>query len=83
MLAHRNAQTGEEVLPPHELVRLAIPRRTYTQSHMDYVLEVIESVWRRREAIAGVRIVTAPCALRHFRAKFERLPLPAASPAAS
>jgi len=56
----------------HELVRLAIPRRTYTQSHMDYVLEVIESVWRRRETIGGVRIASAPPVLRHFRAKFDR-----------
>ncbi|HET9326118.1 MAG TPA: tryptophanase [Candidatus Eisenbacteria bacterium] len=80
MLAHRNPRTGEEILPTHELVRLAIPRRTYTQSHMDYVLEVIESVWRRRDGIAGVRIVTAPRALRHFRATFERLPLAAVSP---
>ena len=56
----------------HELVRLAIPRRTYTQSHMDYVLEVIESVWRRREEIGGVRIASAPPVLRHFRAKFDR-----------
>ena len=80
MLAHRNPRTGEEILPTHELVRLAIPRRTYTQSHMDYVLEVIESVWRRRDGIAGVRIVTAPRALRHFRARFERLPLAAVSP---
>jgi tryptophanase len=57
----------------HELVRLAIPRRTYTQSHMDYVLEVLESLWKRRETIGGIRIASAPPVLRHFRAKFELL----------
>jgi tryptophanase len=78
MLAHRDPKTGQEILPGHELVRLAIPRRTYTQSHMDYVIEVLESLWLRRAEIAGVRIVSAPPVLRHFRARFERLPRPAA-----
>jgi tryptophanase len=78
MLAHRDPKTGQEILPGHELVRLAIPRRTYTQSHMDYVIEVLESLWLRRAEIAGVRIVSAPPVLRHFRARFERLPRPTA-----
>jgi tyrosine phenol-lyase len=75
MLGRSDAATG--VLQParHELVRLAIPRRTYTQSHMDYVLEVIAAVWQRRETIPGVRIAKDPGVLRHFRAEFERLPL--------
>ena len=75
MLGRNDPVTG--VLQParHELVRLAIPRRTYTQSHMDYVLEVIEAVWQRRESIPGVRISKGPSVLRHFRAEFERLPL--------
>ena len=77
MLAHRDATTGDEILPRHELVRLAIPRRTYTQSHMDYVIEVVEDVWRQRAAIAGVGIASAPPVLRHFRARFELLPAPA------
>jgi len=76
MLAHRDPATGAEVLPRHELVRLAIPRRTYTQSHMDYVIEVVEQVWRRRAEIAGVRIASAPQVLRHFRARFELSPSP-------
>jgi len=76
MLAHRDPATGREVLPAHELVRLAIPRRTYTQSHMDYVIEVLEDVWAHRAAIPGVRIVSAPPVLRHFRARFERIPAP-------
>jgi tryptophanase len=42
---------------------------------MDYVLEVIEAVWKRRDSIPGVRISKGPSVLRHFRAEFERLPL--------
>jgi tryptophanase len=73
MLARRDAQSGEELPARHELVRLAIPRRTYTQSHMDYVLEVIDGVFRSRDSIRGVRITDAPRVLRHFQAHFELL----------
>ena len=52
-------------------MRLAIPRRVYTQSHMDYVLEGIQLVWERRQDIGGMRIVEAPRFLRHFTARFE------------
>ncbi|MBK9168231.1 MAG: tryptophanase [Bryobacterales bacterium] len=55
----------------HELLRLAIPRRVYTQSHMDYVVEAILAVAARKEAIRGLRIVEEPPHLRHFSAKFE------------
>jgi tyrosine phenol-lyase len=65
--------TGEEKPARSDLVRLAIPRRVYTQSHMDYVLEAIQYVWERRDAIRGMRIVEAPKFLRHFTAHFERL----------
>jgi tryptophanase len=57
-----------------DLVRLAIPRRTYTQSHIDYVIEVVRDVAARAEALRGYRIVSAPAALRHFTARFEPLP---------
>jgi tryptophanase len=77
MLGRVDPATGAETPAAHELVRLAIPRRTYTQSHMDYVIEVVREVWQRRDAIGGVRIAQAPRVLRHFRASFARLPLPA------
>jgi tryptophanase len=57
-----------------DLVRLAIPRRVYTQSHIDYVAEVVLAVAGRREALAGYRIADAPRVLRHFTARFEPMP---------
>ncbi|HEY5642478.1 MAG TPA: tryptophanase [Woeseiaceae bacterium] len=65
--------SGVEKAASMELLRLAIPRRVYTQSHMDYVLEAIGLVWERRAAIRGYRITEAPQFLRHFTAKFEPL----------
>ena len=56
-----------------ELVRLAIPRRTYTQSHIDYVIEAVVEAFRNRESMRGLRIVEAPPALRHFTARFEEV----------
>jgi tyrosine phenol-lyase len=55
-----------------DLVRLAIPRRVYTQSHIDYVIEVIMEVWHKRESIRGLKLTYEPPFLRHFTAKFER-----------
>jgi tryptophanase len=54
-----------------DLVRLAIPRRVYTQSHMDYVVEVILEVWRRRELISGLKLTYEAPFLRHFTARME------------
>jgi len=54
-----------------ELVRLAIPRRVYTQSHVDYVIEVIIDVFKRRNELKGVRIVYQPEVLRHFTCHFD------------
>jgi tryptophanase len=65
--------TGQESPARHDLLRLAIPRRVYTQSHMDYVLEAIQLVWQRRDSIAGMKISQAPKFLRHFTAHFERI----------
>ena len=64
---------GTEVAAPLDLVRLAIPRRTYTQSQMDYVVEVCELVAATSEQLKGFRIAEAPATLRHFTAKFERV----------
>jgi tryptophanase len=61
---------GEELPAPMELVRLAIPRRTYTQSHIDYVAEVVIAAAQRASEIPGYRIVEQPPWLRHFTAKF-------------
>ena len=62
-----------EGVAPHELVRMAVPRRTYTQSHFDYLVDVIQQVWQRRESIADVKITYDPPVLRHFSAHFERV----------
>ena len=62
----KTGENGEEIPAPLELVRLAFPRRVYTQSHFDYVLEVIEEVWKKRENIGGYRITYQPEFLRHF-----------------
>ena len=56
-----------------ELVRLAVPRRVYTQSHMDYVVECVGEVFQNRETLQGMRIVSEPSVLRHFTAHFEPL----------
>ncbi|PSH03067.1 MAG: tyrosine phenol-lyase [Acidobacteria bacterium] len=56
-----------------DLVRLAIPRRTYTQSHIDYVIEVVAEVWGKRDQIRGLRLTYEPPFLRHFTAKLEQV----------
>ena len=61
---------GTEQPAAMDLVRLAIPRRTYTQSHIDYVIEVCERVAERAGELPGYRIVSEPPALRHFTAQF-------------
>lgn len=64
---------GSETPAALELVRLAIPRRTYTQSHIDYVIEVCQEVARRAPDLRGYRITHEPAQLRHFTARFEPL----------
>ncbi len=61
---------GSELEGPMDLVRLAIPRRTYTQSHIDYVIEVVQRVAQVADRLPGYRIVEEPPALRHFTARF-------------
>jgi tryptophanase len=64
---------GTESPAAMDLVRLAIPRRTYTQSHIDYVIEVVRYVAERAPSLKGLRIVEQPPALRHFTARFEAI----------
>ena len=64
---------GSETPGAMDLVRLAIPRRVYTQSHIDYVAEGAIEVARLKESLRGYRIVSAPTVLRHFTARFEQL----------
>lgn len=73
MFAQRDPETGAEQPAPRELVRLAIPRRVYTQSHVDYVVEVILELHRRREQLRGYRITWQTPFLRHFSCHFEPL----------
>jgi tryptophanase len=64
---------GSEETPPMDLVRLAIPRRVYTQSHIDYVAEAVIGVAATKQSLRGYRITKAPAVLRHFTAVFEPL----------
>ena len=66
-------KNGKLIPPPMELVRLAIPRRVYTQSHIDYVLEIILEVFSKRESLKGYEIVYEAPMLRHFTAQFKEL----------
>ncbi len=73
MFAHPDPDSGEMIYPKLELLRLAIPRRTYTQSHLDYVAETLAKIKARAPSIRGYRISGAPPLLRHFTARFEPL----------
>jgi tyrosine phenol-lyase len=74
MFGRVDSATGQAVWPELELVRLAIPRRVYTNSHLGYVAEVIERLFERRQTLHGLKMVYAPEVLRHFTARFEVLP---------
>jgi len=71
MFGRKDKETGKFIPHTMELVRLAIPRRVYTQSHIDYVIEVITEVYRNRDKLKGYKIVWEAPLLRHFTAKFE------------
>jgi tryptophanase len=71
MFAQKDETTGQWTYPELELVRLALPRRVYTQTHLDYVADVITSLYRKRRKIRGMRFVHEPPLLRHFTARFE------------
>ena len=71
MFGGTDPQTGEERLAALDLLRLAIPRRTYTQSHIDYVIEIGEQVARRAKSLRGFRIVEEQHHLRHFTVRLQ------------
>lgn len=71
MFGKTDPATGNHIPPPMELVRLAFPRRVYTQSHFDFAIEAIVEAHRHREQAQGMRITWEPPFLRHFTAKFE------------
>ncbi|MBL7899630.1 MAG: tryptophanase, partial [Crocinitomicaceae bacterium] len=71
--AGRNEVTGKHNYPKLELVRLTIPRRVYTQAHMDVVAESVLSVYENREKIKGMEMVYEPKYLRFFQAKFKKI----------
>ncbi len=73
MFGKTDPDTGEEIPAPMDLVRLAIPRRVYTQSHIDYVIEVFGELVGGKEGIRPMAFVEQPPFLRHFTAKFKRM----------
>jgi tyrosine phenol-lyase len=71
--AGRDPKTGDHRYPKLELVRITIPRRVYTQAHMDVVAESVKAVWDQRDQARGLKMVYEPKYLRFFQARFERL----------
>ena len=71
--AGRDPKTGDHYYPKLELTRLTIPRRVYTQAHMDVVAESVKAVYDQRESTRGLKMVYEPKYLRFFQARFERL----------
>lgn len=70
--AGRDKKTGENIYPKLELVRLTIPRRVYTQAHMDVVAESVERVYLNRNKVKGLKMVYEPAYLRFFQARFKK-----------
>lgn len=71
--AGRDSETGENRFPELELVRLTIPRRVYTQAHMDVICESVSEVFENRENIKGLEMVYEPNYLRFFQARFKKI----------
>ncbi len=71
--AGRNKETGEEFMPKLELVRLTIPRRVYTQSHLDLVAYSVAELYENRKQAKGLKMIYEPKYLRFFQARFESL----------
>ena len=73
VIAGRDPSTGENRHPPIEMVRLAVPRRVYTQTHMDYVIDTLSRVYEKRKSLKGWRFTYEPPVLRHFTAEYEEM----------
>ena len=73
MFGHKDKNTGKEVYPSLELVRLAVPRRVYTTSHMAYVAESIVHIFEKRRSLRGLRLTYEAPILRHFTARLEEI----------
>jgi len=71
VFTYTDPDTGEEIHPELELVRLAIPRRVYTQAHIDYVVKIVSNIRDRARELKGYKITYSPRLLRHFTARFE------------
>jgi len=71
--AGRNKETGDHYYPKLELVRLTIPRRVYTQAHMDLIAESIERVYKKRKKVRGLKMIYEPKYLRFFQSRFEKI----------
>jgi tyrosine phenol-lyase len=76
MFGSTDPQTGEPRAAPLELVRLAVPRRVYTASHLEYVAQVLARIRERRDEIKGLRMTNDPRVLRHFSARFAEIDEP-------
>jgi tryptophanase len=70
MFGRRDADTGEDIFPDLELVRLAVPRRVYTNTHLRYVCDALEEIRDQKESLKGLRITHEAPVLRHFTARF-------------
>ncbi|HXO30378.1 MAG TPA: hypothetical protein VOA80_23720, partial [Thermoanaerobaculia bacterium] len=78
MFGTNDPETGEARPAPLELVRLAVPRRVYTASHLEYVALVLGRIRERSHEIKGLRMTNDPRVLRHFSASFEEIEEPVA-----
>jgi tryptophanase len=73
MFGGRDPETGKMYYAPRELVRLAVPRRVYTASHLDYVADIIERIASYKKQLKGLKIVREAALLRHFTVEMESL----------
>ncbi|HEY0557433.1 MAG TPA: hypothetical protein VGG20_24470, partial [Thermoanaerobaculia bacterium] len=73
MFGSEHPETGEPIPAPMELIRLAVPRRVFTNSHLEYVAEVLGDIRDMRHTLRGLRMTFAPKVLRHFSARFEEI----------